>query len=60
MQFQSRVRERVMQLYRDINSGKVTLTRKIARVLFMTLEHEAFHAEVRLQSFSCIHCLTLV
>lgn len=35
-----------MNLYRDIDSGKVTLTRKIARVLFMTLEHEAFHAEV--------------
>ena len=46
MQYQSRVRERVMNLYRDIDSGKVKLTRKIARVLFMTHEHEAFHAEV--------------
>ena len=46
LQYQSRVRERVMNLYRDIESGKITLTRKIARVLFMTLEHEAFHAEV--------------
>ena len=36
-----------MNLYRDIDSGKVTLTRKIARVMQMTLEHEAFHAEVR-------------
>ncbi len=35
-----------MKLYRDIDAGNVTLTRKIARVLFMTLEHEAFHAEV--------------
>lgn len=37
-----------MKLYRDIDSGKVTLTRKIARVMQMTLEHEAFHAEVSL------------
>ncbi|CDO77155.1 hypothetical protein BN946_scf184657.g30 [Trametes cinnabarina] len=48
LQFQSRVRERVMKLYRDIESGKLPLTRKIARVLFMTLEHEAFHAETLL------------
>ncbi|OBZ71212.1 hypothetical protein A0H81_08707 [Grifola frondosa] len=48
LEYQSRVRERVMKLYRDIQSGKVTLTRKIARVLFMTLEHEAFHAETLL------------
>ncbi|KAI0661991.1 hypothetical protein C8Q70DRAFT_1051496 [Cubamyces menziesii] len=48
LQYQSRVRERVMNLYRDIESGKITLTRKIARVLFMTLEHEAFHAETLL------------
>ncbi|KAI0631951.1 DUF323 domain-containing protein [Trametes polyzona] len=48
LEFQSRVRERVLNLYRDIDSGKITLTRKIARVLFMTLEHEAFHAETLL------------
>ena len=47
MEFQSRVRERVLNLYREIDNGKITLTRKIARVLFMTHEHEAFHAEVR-------------
>ena len=35
-----------MKLYEDMSSGKVALTRKVARVLFMTLEHEAFHAEV--------------
>lgn len=46
MAFQARVRERVLLLYEDIISGKVPLTRKVARVLFMTLEHEAFHAEV--------------
>ncbi|KAH9931672.1 histidine-specific methyltransferase [Epithele typhae] len=44
-EFQARVRTRVHDLYDDIESGKVTLTRKIARVLYMTLEHEAFHAE---------------
>ncbi|KAL6300081.1 hypothetical protein BKA93DRAFT_752940 [Sparassis latifolia] len=43
--FQSRVHEWLMQFYRDINSGKITLMRKLARVLFMILEHEAFHAE---------------
>ena len=40
-----------MNLYRDIDSGKVQLTRKIARVLQMTLEHEAFHVEVRIILF---------
>lgn len=46
LSFQYRVRQRIFKLYDDIDSGAVTLTRKIARVLFMTLEHEAFHAEV--------------
>lgn len=45
--FQSKVRQRILRLYDEIDSGLVTLTRKIARVLFMTLEHEAFHAEVK-------------
>ncbi|KAJ3558000.1 hypothetical protein NM688_g1170 [Phlebia brevispora] len=44
--FQARVRERVLRLYDDLETGKLVLSRKIARVLFMTLEHEAFHAEV--------------
>ena len=46
--FQARVRERLFNLYHGISTGKIALTRKVARVLFMTLEHEAFHAEVRL------------
>ncbi len=46
MAFQGRVRARLLKLYDDISSGKFKLTRKVARVLFMTLEHEAFHAEV--------------
>lgn len=48
MAFQGRVRTRLLKLYDDIATGKVTLTRKVARVLFMTLEHEAFHAETLL------------
>ncbi|KAI0081533.1 DUF323 domain-containing protein [Panus rudis PR-1116 ss-1] len=48
LEFQERVRARVLRLYDDISSGKVKLTRKAARVLFMTLEHEAFHAETLL------------
>ncbi|PPR00441.1 hypothetical protein CVT24_004502 [Panaeolus cyanescens] len=46
--FQDKVRRRVLKLYADISSNKVTLTRKVARVLFMTLEHEAMHAETLL------------
>lgn len=48
LQFQARVRHRVMKLYDDLESGKVALTRKVARVLFMTFEHEAMHAETLL------------
>ncbi|KZT11762.1 DUF323 domain-containing protein [Laetiporus sulphureus 93-53] len=48
LSYQYSVRERVRKLYRDIEAGTVKLTRKIARVLFMTLEHEAFHAETLL------------
>jgi hypothetical protein len=47
LEFQSRVRDRLLQIYADVESGKKTLTRKMARVLFMTFEHEGFHAEVR-------------
>lgn len=44
--FRDRVRARLTNLYDDLLSGHRALTRKIGRVLFMTLEHEAFHAEV--------------
>ncbi|KAG5644779.1 hypothetical protein DXG03_007687 [Asterophora parasitica] len=47
-QFQARVRARLTNLYNDIASGKGTLSRKVARVLFMTFEHEALHAETLL------------
>ncbi|KAF8158186.1 DUF323 domain-containing protein [Crassisporium funariophilum] len=48
LKFQSAVRARLMKLYDDIESGKVTLTRKMGRVLFMTLEHEGMHTETLL------------
>ncbi|KDQ62677.1 hypothetical protein JAAARDRAFT_121841 [Jaapia argillacea MUCL 33604] len=48
LDFQSRVRARVMKLYADVDAGRVVMTRKIARVLFMTLEHEGFHIETLL------------
>ena len=37
-----------MNIYDDIDSGEILLTRKIGRVLFMTLEHEAMHVETLL------------
>ncbi|SJL07664.1 related to TAD2-tRNA-specific adenosine deaminase 2 [Armillaria ostoyae] len=46
--FQNRVRERLLSLYRDMETGKKPLTRKMGRVLFMTYEHEALHAETLL------------
>ncbi|KAH7885435.1 hypothetical protein F5I97DRAFT_1811346 [Phlebopus sp. FC_14] len=46
--FRLRVRERVRKLYTDISTGKIPLTRKIGRVLFMTFEHEGLHAETLL------------
>ncbi|KAI0043936.1 DUF323 domain-containing protein [Auriscalpium vulgare] len=48
MDFQTRVRQRLRNLYDDIESGRKPLTRKMARVLFLTLEHEGFHAETLL------------
>ncbi|KAF5344893.1 hypothetical protein D9758_011590 [Tetrapyrgos nigripes] len=47
-QFKARVRARLLGLYEDINGGKRTLTRKVGRVLWMTYEHEALHAETLL------------
>ena len=42
-----------MNLYDDIDSSKVVLGRKIGRVLFMTLEHEAMHLETLLYMLLC-------
>ncbi|CAK5265600.1 unnamed protein product [Mycena citricolor] len=46
--FRNGVRARLAQLYDDIDSGKRTLTRNIARTLVMTLEHEGWHVETLL------------
>lgn len=48
LQFQSRVRTRLLNLYEDIDNGTRTMNRKIARVLFMTFEHEGLHTETLL------------
>ncbi|KAJ6583987.1 DUF323 domain-containing protein [Mycena vulgaris] len=48
LQFQARVRARLMKLYEDVDAGNRSMTRKVGRVLFMTFEHEALHAETLL------------
>ncbi|KIY47486.1 DUF323 domain-containing protein [Fistulina hepatica ATCC 64428] len=48
LQYQERVRARLLQLYHDIQSGQRALTRKLGRVLHMTYEHEGMHAETLL------------
>lgn len=48
LEFKEVARSRLLKVYDDIDSGKLVLTRKVARVLFMTLEHEAMHAETLL------------
>lgn len=52
VRYRDRVRERVFDLYRELESGKRILTRRLARTLVMVLEHDAFHIEVR----SCRYC----
>jgi len=46
LQFRDRVRQRVLSLYDDIEKGARKYTRRVGRILWMTYEHEAFHAEV--------------
>ena len=46
--FRDRVRERLRGIYDQITNGSMELTRHVARVLFMTFEHEAQHAETLL------------
>ncbi|KAH7909815.1 hypothetical protein BJ138DRAFT_183280 [Hygrophoropsis aurantiaca] len=48
--FRNRVRDRLTNLYQDLATGRVRMNRKVGRVLFMTYEHEGFHAEVLLRS----------
>lgn len=45
--FRDRVRERLVRLYDDLESGKRIINRRVARMLVMTFEHEGFHVEVR-------------
>ncbi|KAI9573653.1 hypothetical protein HD554DRAFT_2266016, partial [Boletus coccyginus] len=48
LSFRDRVRERLTKLYANISNGTVQLTRRVARTLFMTYEHEGLHAETLL------------
>ncbi|KAJ7213917.1 DUF323 domain-containing protein [Mycena pura] len=48
LQFQARVRARLLKLYADMDAGTLPLTRKVGRVLCMTYEHEGMHAETLL------------
>ncbi|TDL22187.1 DUF323 domain-containing protein [Rickenella mellea] len=48
LDFRDRVRVRLAKLYNEIASGQRQMTRKIGRVLFMTLEHEGWHIETLL------------
>jgi hypothetical protein len=47
VKYRDRVRERVLDLYRELESGKRLLTWRLGRTLTMVLEHDAFHIEVR-------------
>ena len=58
LEYQDRVRERVLKLYRDIESGEIKLTRRIARIMHMTHEHDIMHAEVRARHGSRTGTLT--
>ncbi|KIM72320.1 hypothetical protein PILCRDRAFT_99370 [Piloderma croceum F 1598] len=46
--FCDRVRERLVRLYDDLESGKRIINRRVARMLVMTFEHEGFHVETLL------------
>jgi formylglycine-generating enzyme required for sulfatase activity len=48
LDFRLRVRARTLKLYDEIERGQRPLTRKVARVLHMTHEHEIMHAETLL------------
>ena len=58
LSFKERVRERLARLYANLSSGTTQLTRKVARVLFLTFEHEALHAEVFCYQSSLDNILT--
>ncbi|KAJ3759454.1 C-type lectin protein [Lentinula raphanica] len=48
IEFRDRVRSRLENLYKELDSGKRELTRRIARMLCMCIEHEGWHVETLL------------
>ncbi|WRT64670.1 uncharacterized protein IL334_001604 [Kwoniella shivajii] len=48
LSFRDRVRLRLQGIYESISNGQMKFTRHTGRVLFMTYEHEAMHAETLL------------
>ncbi|EIW80138.1 hypothetical protein CONPUDRAFT_57841 [Coniophora puteana RWD-64-598 SS2] len=48
LDFRTRVRQRLLALYADVAAGRRQLSRHIARMLCMTLEHEGWHVETLL------------
>ncbi|WWC86788.1 uncharacterized protein L201_001667 [Kwoniella dendrophila CBS 6074] len=48
LDFRDRVRLRLKGIYNELSTGKKPFTRHTGRVLFMTYEHEAMHAETLL------------
>ncbi|KAJ4483728.1 C-type lectin protein [Lentinula aciculospora] len=48
IQFRNGVRSRLENLYAELDSGKRVLTRRIARMLVMCIEHEGWHVETLL------------
>lgn len=46
--FRDRVRVRLLKLYDDLQTGKRTLNRHVARMLVLTHEHESWHVETLL------------
>ncbi|CED82772.1 Histidine-specific methyltransferase, SAM-dependent [Phaffia rhodozyma] len=48
LQFRNRVRERLIKIYEDCQSGKRQMDRRLGRIIFMTYEHEVMHAETLL------------
>lgn len=48
LKFRDDVRARLQAVYDDIAAGKMAMSRRVGRMLFMTYEHEAMHAETLL------------
>ena len=46
--FRDRVRKRLWRIYERMDSSDLQVSRHVARVIFMTYEHEAMHAETLL------------